>query len=105
MSAPHIQITTTTPDRDSAFKIAKLLIEQKLAACVQMFPIESIYTWKGQVCQEKEIILLIKSKSSLFEQIKTLIKENHQYEVPEIIQIPITDGLPEYIKWINDCVN
>jgi periplasmic divalent cation tolerance protein len=100
-----ILITTTTPDRDSALKIAKLLIEQKLAACVQMFPIESIYTWKGQVCQENEIILLIKSKSSLFDQIKTLIKENHQYEVPEIIQIPITDGLPEYIKWINDCVN
>jgi periplasmic divalent cation tolerance protein len=105
MQTAYTLIITTTPDKDSAKVIARLLTEQKLAACVQLFPIESIYTWKGELCEENEIILLIKSKPSLFEKIKIAIKENHKYEVPEIIQIPITDGLPDYLKWIDDCVD
>jgi len=102
MQLAYILITTTAPDRDSAKAIAKLLVEKKLAACVQLFPIESIYTWKNEVCNEDEIMLFIKSKPALFDKIKAAIKENHSYEVPEIIQIPITDGLPDYLKWIDD---
>jgi len=96
-------IITTTADKDSARKIAKLLVEKRLAACVQMFPIESIYYWQDKICEENEITLFIKSKTALFEEIKAAIRENHVYEVPEIIQIPITNGLPEYLKWIDDC--
>ena len=97
-------IITTTADKESAKKLAKWLVENKLASCAQMFPIESIYFWQGKVCEENETALFIKSKTALFEKIKTAIKENHGYEVPQIIQIPITDGLPEYLKWIDDCV-
>ena len=94
---------TTTANKESAKKIARLLVERKLAACGQIFPIESIYFWKEKICEENETMLFIKSRTALFDEIKTAIKENHSYEVPEIIQIPVTDGLPEYLGWINDC--
>ena len=95
---------TSTKDKESAKKIARLLVENKLAAGVQMFPIESVYFWKGKIHEETETLLFIKSKTELFSQIKAAIRENHSYEVPEIIQIPITDGLPEYLKWIDETV-
>ncbi|MCL2382191.1 MAG: divalent-cation tolerance protein CutA [Treponema sp.] len=96
---------TTAGDKDSARAIGRLLVEKRLAACVQMIPIESIYVWQGKVCEEGETAMLIKSKTSLFGEIKALIRENHGYEVPEIIQIPITGGLPEYLQWIAGCVD
>ena len=96
-------IITTTANKEDAKKIARLLVEKRLAACGQMFPIESVYFWKDKVCEENETILFIKSKTALADEIKTAIKANHAYEVPEIIQIPITGGLPEYLKWIDDC--
>jgi periplasmic divalent cation tolerance protein len=105
MQTEYSIIITTTPNKDLGKKIANHLIENKLVACVQMFPIESIYTWKDEICNEEEIILFIKSKTILFEQIKNSIKEIHSYEVPEIIQVPITDGLPAYLSWIESCVS
>ena len=96
-------IIATTADKESAKKIARLLVEKHLAACGQMFPIESLYFWKDKICEESETMLFIKSRTELFDEIKAVIKENHAYEVPEIVQIPITDGLPEYLKWITDC--
>jgi len=102
MSEYSVMISTF-PDKDSAKKIAKLLIEERLAACVQMFPIESMYLWKDEICDENEMMLFIKSRTDLLETIITTIKENHSYEVPEIIRIPITGGLPDYLRWIDDC--
>ena len=87
-----------------AKSIAKLLVEKHLAACVQMLPIESVYIWQEKVYDEAEIILFIKSKTELFDKIVTVIRESHPYEVPEIIQVPITGGIPEYLKWIEDWV-
>jgi len=104
MTPAYSLIITTAPNKEAAKAIAKYLVENRLAACAQMFPIESVYTWKGEICDENEILLFIKSKTELFEKIKTAIKENHTYEVPEIIQIPITDGLPDYLTWIEDHV-
>ena len=98
--AEYSIVITTAADRESAKSLAKLLVEKQLAACVQMFPIESVYLWQGKVCDGNETALLIKSKTTLFSKILAAIKENHAYEVPEIIQIPITDGLPEYLAWI-----
>jgi len=97
-------IISTFSDKESAKITAKMLVEQRLAACVQLFPIESIYLWKDKITEDDEIVLLIKSKTELFEEIATFIKKSHSYEVPEIIQIPITDGLPQYLNWIDDCV-
>jgi periplasmic divalent cation tolerance protein len=96
-------ITTTYPDKESAKSVAKLLVEKRLVACAQIFPIESIYLWQGQIHDEEETILIAKSKTQLFDIIVATIRENHTYQVPQIVQIPITDGLPEYLKWIEDC--
>jgi len=98
-------ITTTCPNKDLAKQISKLLVERRLAACVQMFPIESIYLWKNNVCEENEIALFIKSRTDLFDKIVEAIKEIHTYEVPEIIQTPIIGGLSEYLNWIDDSIN
>jgi periplasmic divalent cation tolerance protein len=73
----------------------------RLAACGQMFPIESVYLWKEKICEDKETVLFIKSKTVLFDNIAAVIKENHSYEIPEIVQVPMTGGLPEYLQWID----
>jgi len=96
-------VISTFSDKSTAKKTAKLLVERQLAACVQMLPIESVYLWKGKICEDDEIMLFIKSKTVLFDKVAAAIKEIHPYEVPEIIQIPITDGLPKYLKWIGEC--
>ena len=95
-------VIATCPDSDTVKKITGALMEKRLAACVQVFPIESVYTWEGKLCQDREFALHIKSKTALFGEITAAINDNHGYEVPEIIQIPITDGLPEYLKWIDE---
>ena len=101
----YSMIITTYPEKESAQKIARLLVEKQLAACAQMMPIESVYSWKGNICEENEIVIFIKSKTDMFKKITAVIKENHPYEVPEIIQIPIIDGLPDYLKWIDECTD
>lgn len=103
MENEYSLIISTYPNASSAKAAARLLVEKHLAACVQIFPIESVYSWKGELCDESEAVLLIKSKPALFDDVSALIRENHSYEVPEIVQVPITDGLPEYLKWIDDC--
>ena len=105
MKTDYMMVITTCPDKESARAISKLLVEKRLAACVQMLPIDSVYTWRGSICEDSETALLIKSKTALFEEISLTIKENHTYEVPEIIQLPITNGLPEYLRWIDDCTS
>ena len=95
-------IITTAGSKDTAKKIANLLVEKRLAACAQTFPIESVYSWQGKIHEDNEIALFIKSKTALFDKIAAAIKANHEYEVPEIIQIPVTNGLPDYLKWIDE---
>jgi len=95
-------IITACADRESARVIARMLVERRLAACVQALPVESTYVWKDQICVENEITLLIKSKTALFDEVAAAIKENHSYEVPEIIQCPITNGYSEYLRWIDE---
>ena len=97
----YLLVTTSCPDKESAKGLARLIVEAKLAACVQLFPIESVYSWKGELCDESEVLLLIKSKTVLYEKLESLIWRNHKYEVPEIIQIPLTGGLHAYMKWID----
>jgi len=98
-------ITATFPDKDSAKSAARLLVERQFAACVQLLPIESVYSWKGQICDEREVLLVIKTRVERFGEVADTIKEIHTYEVPEIVQVPIAGGLAEYLGWIDDCTN
>ena len=99
----YIQISTTTETKEQAQKIAKYLVEQKLAACVQISgPIESIYRWKGKVETANEYLCLIKTRESLFGLVEAAIKQLHPYETPEIIAVPIIKGSREYWKWLDE---
>ena len=102
MNSEYSIIISTLPQKDMAKQIAKVLVEQRLAACVQMFPIESVYLWKDEICEDGEILLFIKSRTDLFDKIVSTIREVHPYDVPEIVQTPISNGLPEYLKWIGE---
>jgi len=95
-------VITTCADNESAKRLAGVLVSERLAACIQLFPIESVYFWKGEVCCEGEIVLFIKTKTDLFDRLSSAIVEHHSYELPEIIRLPITGGLPEYLWWISE---
>ncbi len=93
-------IQTTCSSRDEAKNIAKILIQEKLAACVQMYEIESFYNWESQFCCDNETLLNIKTIKANFEKIKSKILELHSYDLPEIIQLDITNASEEYLKFI-----
>lgn len=99
----YIQISTTTETKEQAQKIAKYLVGQKLAACVQITgTIESTYRWKGKIEKAHEWLCLIKTRKDFFDKVEAAIKKLHPYETPEIVAISIIKGSKEYLKWIDD---
>ena len=101
-STDLILVLVTAPDQDSAELLAKTLGERKRAACVNLYPgLKSIYRWNGEVQEDKEILLMIKTQAALFEdQLIPLIQELHPYDTPEIIALPIIAGEKNYLDWI-----
>ena len=99
----YILILVTVGSLTEGEKIGKALIEEGLAACVNILPgVTSIFRWKGDVFSEGEQLMLIKSRKALFHKIKDRVMNLHSYDVPEIIGIPITLGSPDYLKWIDE---
>jgi len=94
-------VVTNLPDRASAQKLAALLIERRLAACVNLPPpCESVYRWHGEVQREQEHPLLIKTAQDRYTELEAAIRANHPYELPEIIAVSIVRGLPAYLQWV-----
>jgi periplasmic divalent cation tolerance protein len=99
-------ILCTCPDQATAENIARLLIERKLAACVNILPgLTSYYRWQGQVESAQELLLLIKSSDARYSAVEAAILENHPYELPEIVAVPVEQGLPDYLHWIDSCLS
>lgn len=96
----YCMIIVTCPSEAHAQTLAAGIIEKRLAACVQLSPITSFYVWEGKVHKEPEIRLTIKTKTMLYHELETFILTRHEYEVPQIIQVPIETGLPAYLDWI-----
>jgi periplasmic divalent cation tolerance protein len=94
-------VITTTDKKSTATKIARALVSKRLAACVQAHPITSTFTWKGRLTTGKEWLLLIKSRASDYKSIEKEIKRVHNYELPELISIPIQNGSRAYLGWID----
>lgn len=94
-------VVTNLPDRASAEKLAALLVERRLAACVNVLPpCYSVYRWQGEIQHDEEHPLLIKTAQDRYAELELLIRANHPYELPEIIAVPIVRGLPAYLQWI-----
>jgi periplasmic divalent cation tolerance protein len=93
---------TTYADPSVGRRLIDGLLSQRLAACVQSIEISSAYRWKGAVHNDKEVLLLIKTRASLYPQVEAFIKANHNYEVPEIVKVDITGGFPAYLNWITE---
>ncbi|MGR8979283.1 MAG: divalent-cation tolerance protein CutA [Gammaproteobacteria bacterium] len=99
-------ILCTFPDRETAEKTARLLVEKRLAACVNIMPgLTSIYAWQDKIEAAQEHLLLIKSSGTAYQALEAAIVEHHPYELPEILSIPVKHGLPGYLHWINSCLS
>ncbi len=97
---------TTSGSEDEARKIARALVERRLAACVNLLgPMESVYRWKGEVETAGEWLLIIKTSAGAIERVRKTIKELHSYELPECIELPIEGGSAEYLQWIGESVS
>ncbi len=101
-----ILIFTTTDTEESASRIAAALVAAGEAACVSILPgIRSVYRWQGKVCDEGEMLLLIKTVAGRFEAARARIRQLHPYQVPEVIAVPLTDGDPDYLRWLSEQVH
>lgn len=102
----YIVVYITTPDYETAKKLADYLVNNKLAACVNIVEnIYSIYFWQGNIERDNESLMIIKTRADLFEKLEEEVKKNHPYSVPEIIAMPIIKGSNDYLKWIDETVN
>ena len=80
--------------------MARQIVQARLAACVQVQAIKSFYVWETQPCEEREWLLLIKSRTTAYAALESFIKHHHRYETPEVVQLPITAGSADYLRWL-----
>ena len=102
MQNEYIIIITACPNVEEAKKLTRTLLDAKLAACIQASHIESTYRWQGNIDTEKEVRLLIKTRSVLFDEIAAQIRSQLSFVNPEILSIPVLQGAPEYLNWISE---
>lgn len=103
MEHKGIVVYITAPNEDEAARMAKALVEARLAGCVNIIRnIRSIYSWQGRIEDEPEVLMVVKTQKSLFEELSKKVRELHSYSVPEIIAIPIIEGSQDYIRWLKE---
>jgi periplasmic divalent cation tolerance protein len=99
-------VLTTAGSIEEAQQIAAALVEQRLAACVNIIPgVESVFRWQGKIDRTREWLLMIKTKAEAFERVRNAIQKLHSYDVPEIISLEIDDGSASYLEWIDESVS
>ena len=99
----EIIVFITASKEDEAVAIAKALVEDRLAGCVNIIRnLRSIYRWQGNIEDDNEVLMIAKTKKNLFKALEKKVKELHSYSVPEIIAMPITEGSNDYLQWLND---
>ncbi|XP_034675507.1 protein CutA, chloroplastic [Vitis riparia] len=102
-TVPSIVVYVTVPNKEAGMKLAESIVKEKLAACVNRVPgIESVYHWQGEIQTDSEELLIIKTRESLLEALTEHVKANHEYDVPEVIALPITGGNLQYLEWIKN---
>jgi len=98
-----ILVITNLPSRESALRLAETLVAARAAACVNVLaPCQSIYHWQGEIESAEETPVLVKTTEARYADVERMIRESHPYELPEIIRVPLTGGLPAYIDWVEN---
>jgi periplasmic divalent cation tolerance protein len=106
MSADVLIALCTCPDTRVADRIAEALVSEGLAACVNILPgIASVYRWEGQVQRDAEVLLLIKTTRGRLPELTDRVRGLHPYELPEVIAVPVSGGLPDYLQWVITCTS
>ncbi|MGC8787070.1 MAG: divalent-cation tolerance protein CutA [Anaerolineae bacterium] len=101
--AGHLVVLITASSTEEAQRIAHALVEERLAACVNLIaPIESVYRWQEQVQVDQEVLLIVKTTAAAIEKLAERVKQLHSYELPEIIALPILAGAKDYLRWIDE---
>jgi periplasmic divalent cation tolerance protein len=99
----HVVVLITAGSAEEGQKIAHALVEERLAACVNIIaPIQSIYRWQDQVRNDQEVLLMVKTGAGKMEDLARRVRQLHSYEVPEIIALPIVAGAQDYLRWLDD---
>ncbi|KAI7745844.1 hypothetical protein M8C21_025314 [Ambrosia artemisiifolia] len=102
-TVPSIVVYVTVPNKEAGKKLASSIVKEKLAACVNRVPgIESVYLWEGEIQTDSEELLIIKTRESLLNALTEHVKANHEYDVPEVIALPITGGSVPYLEWLKN---
>ena len=105
--APHdFHLVLTTTDSEAlAERIARELLERRLAACVNVVgPVQSVYRWEGKIVRSEERLLIIKTRADRFQQVASAIRELHTYDVPEVLALPLSAGDERYLSWLAGCL-
>ncbi len=101
MMTEYIIVFITAPNEEEAAGISQAIVGERLAACVNIIPsVRSIYRWQGRIEDEQEVLMIVKTKKSLFERLQGRVKELHSYSVPEIIGLPLVKGSKQYLDWL-----
>ena len=102
---PHtdaIVVLTTVASDEEAAKLVRALLERRLIACGTMFPgARSMYRWQGKIADEKEVVIMLKTRSARLDSLRSAFAELHPYKVPELLALPVAAGLEKYLEWIN----
>lgn len=97
----YVVVIMTAADKEEAVKIVRRLLSERLIACANILgPVSSLFWWEGEIDEADEFLVFMKSKKKLFKKISERAKEIHSYQVPEIIALPVIDGLPSYLDWL-----
>ncbi|MBB1242930.1 divalent-cation tolerance protein CutA [Streptomyces durbertensis] len=98
----HVVVVTTTDAEDKAHELAGAVIGARLAACAQVYPISSVYRWRGKVERDQEWRIDFKTRADLVEPLTRYVTEHHDYDEPEVVALPITGGSADYLNWVTD---
>lgn len=100
--SPYVVVFMTASDKKEALKIVHLLLDERLIACANIVgPVSSLFWWEGKIDQASEFLVIMKSRKDLFKRLCERVKETHSYEVPEVLELPVTESLPSYLEWLS----
>lgn len=105
MQDEALVVLCTCPDAATAERIAGVLVEERLAACVNAMPVSSTYRWEGRLQRDAEVLLLIKTTGGAYGRTEARLRELHPYELPEVVAVPIVRGSPAYLEWLRGALS